>query len=42
MYEQLYQEHFARAYSNTDYYITIVNFFFGLSWVVRVWRINPW
>lgn len=42
VYEQLYQEHFARAYHNTDFYITIVNFFFGLSWVVRVWRINPW
>jgi hypothetical protein len=42
VYEQLYQEHFARAYQSTDFCICIVNFFFGLSWVVRVWRINPW
>jgi hypothetical protein len=42
VYEQLYQEHFARAYQSTDFYICIVNLFFGLSWVVRVWRINPW
>lgn len=42
VYEQLYQKHFARAYQSTDFYICIVNLFFGLSWVVRVWRINPW
>lgn len=42
MYEQLYWEHFARAYHKNDLYVCLVNVLFGAAWVGRVWSINPW
>lgn len=42
IYEQLYWEHFTRAYLRMDRYVCIVNIFFALAWITRIWRVNPW